>query len=72
MHRCLSCTPRYLARDSSGRLIIPTDSLDGRRSEAWRAIVVAVCVCPPSVREHVEKAAARKVGQQTSAHNCVC
>lgn len=54
-------------RDSSGRLIIPTDSVDGRRSEAWRALVVAVCVCPPSLRERVERAA-RKVSTTGPAH----
>lgn len=58
---------RYLARDSSGRLIVPTDSVDGRRSEAWRALVVAVCVCPPSLRERVERAA-RKVSATGPAH----
>jgi hypothetical protein len=52
---------RYLTRDSSGRLLIPTESSDGRRSDAWKAFVVVACVCPPSLWERVEKAAARKV-----------
>lgn len=53
---------RCLTRDAMGRLQIPADS-EVRRSEAWKAFTVVACVCPPSLREHVEKAAARKVGQ---------
>ncbi|WIA40102.1 hypothetical protein OEZ86_013510 [Tetradesmus obliquus] len=51
---------RYLSRDSSGRLTIPAESADGRRSDAWKAFVVVACVCPPSLWERVERAAARK------------
>jgi hypothetical protein len=74
--RGIVCWRRYLARDSSGRLIIPTDSVDGRRSEAWRALVVAVCVFPPSLREPVERAA-RKVRTTAKAamhltHRAMC
>jgi hypothetical protein len=54
---------RYLTRDSSGRLLIPAESSDGRRSDAWKAFVVVACVCPPSLWERVEKAAARKVSE---------
>eukprot|EP00878_Enallax_costatus_P012410 GHUV01012961.1.p1 GENE.GHUV01012961.1~~GHUV01012961.1.p1 ORF type:complete len:1005 (+),score=325.04 GHUV01012961.1:1774-4788(+) len=51
---------RCLTRDSAGRLQIPADGPDARSSDAWKAFVVVACVCPPSLRERVERAAARK------------
>eukprot|EP00775_Hariotina_reticulata_P013221 gene13221-13351_t len=52
---------RYVSRDSAGRIVLPGEgSQEGRRSDAWKAFVVVACVCPPSLREKVEKAAARK------------
>jgi len=51
-----------VSRDSAGRIVLPGEgSQEGRRSDAWKAFVVVACVCPPSLREKVEKAAARKV-----------
>lgn len=67
LHMC-----RCLTRDGSGRLQIPADVSEGRRNEAWKVFVVVACVCPPSLRERVEKAAARKVIPHVCADVCLC
>lgn len=53
-------------------MVIPTDSAEGRRSEAWKAFVVVACVCPPSLWDRVEKAAARKVSMVRVQLNHFC
>lgn len=60
-HKILQKLLRYMNGDYSGRLALPTEYADGRRCDAWQSFVVVACVCPPSLRERVERAAARRV-----------
>ena len=52
---------RYLVRDHAGRLVLPLDSVESRRGEAWKSYVVVACVGAPSLRDKVERAGARRV-----------
>jgi hypothetical protein len=46
------------------------DNMEGR-TEAWKSYVVVACAAPPSLRDRVERAGARRVRAVGVASKCL-